>query len=48
MRIGFSETALTVAENEGPAVLNVAVLDGGLGTSVCVNFSTIDATALGS
>ncbi len=48
MRIGFNETNVTVAENKGPATLNVAVLAGGLGTSVFVNFSTFDGTALGS
>ncbi len=48
MTIGFGETALTLAENEGPATLNIAVLDGGLGTSVFLNLSTIDGTALGS
>ena len=48
VRIGFTETALTVAEDAGPASLTVAVLEGGLGTSVYVNLSTIDGTALGA
>ena len=48
VRIGFRVTELTVAEDAGPATLNIDVLEGGLGASVYVNLSTIDGTALGA
>ncbi len=36
-----------MAEDEGPATLTVAVLNGALGTSVNVSLSTIDGSAIG-
>ena len=41
------ETAVTVGEGAGPAVLNVALLIGSLGREVSVDVTTLDGTAVG-
>ena len=45
--IGFSPEAYTVTEDDGIVTLRVAVLEGELGISVCVNISLISGTAIG-
>ena len=45
--IGFVQTAVSVVESAGPAILNVALLFGSLERGVIVDFITQDGRAVG-
>ena len=47
VRIGFEETLYTVSEDDGTAVVNVAVLSGTLSSDVVVTLETSDDDAAG-
>ena len=45
--IGFNQTRYDVSENDGQAIVYVAVLQGNLQRAVVVNVLTVDNTTLG-
>ena len=46
--IGFNETDINMLETNNTVTLNVAVLDGVVGTPISVSLSTIDQSAMGN